>query len=255
MTPYISFPNSFKRDLLAGKRLIGLWSSLASPIAMEVLGLAGYDWLLMDAEHSPNDPLTFVPQLMALKDSASAPVARPSSNDMVELKRLLDIGFYNFLIPFVETPEQARYAVAATRYPPQGVRGVSVSQRSNRYGTVPDYMKGINNEICVLVQIESRLGMSHVRDIAKVEGVDGIFIGPSDLAAAMGHLGNPKHPEVQEAIKHLFGEAKACGKASGILAPVEEDARRYIEWGVGFIAVGSDLGVFKNSTQALRDRF
>ena len=255
MTPYISFPNSFKRDLLAGKRLIGLWSSLASPIAMEVLGLAGYDWLLMDAEHSPNDPLTFVPQLMALKDSASAPVARPSSNDMVELKRLLDIGFYNFLIPFVETPEQARYAVAATRYPPQGVRGVSVSQRSNRYGTVPDYMKGINNEICVLVQIESRLGMSHVRDIAKVEGVDGIFIGPSDLAAAMGHLGNPKHPEVQEAIKHLFAEAKACGKASGILAPVEEDARRYIDWGVGFIAVGSDLGVFKNSTQALRDRF
>ena len=255
MTPYISFPNSFKRDLLAGKRLIGLWSSLASPIAMEVLGLAGYDWLLMDAEHSPNYPLTFVPQLMALKDSASAPVARPSSNDMVELKRLLDIGFYNFLIPFVETPEQARYAVAATRYPPQGVRGVSVSQRSNRYGTVPDYMKGINNEICVLVQIESRLGMSHVRDIAKVEGVDGIFIGPSDLAAAMGHLGNPKHPEVQEAIKHLFGEAKACGKASGILAPVEEDARRYIEWGVGFIAVGSDLGVFKNATQGLRDRF
>ena len=255
MTPYISFPNSFKRDLLAGKRLIGLWSSLASPIAMEVLGLAGYDWLLMDAEHSPNDPLTFVPQLMALKDSASAPVARPSSNDMVELKRLLDIGFYNFLIPFVETPEQARYAVAATRYPPQGVRGVSVSQRSNRYGTVPDYMKGINNEICVLVQIESRLGMSNVREIAKVEGVDGIFIGPSDLAAAMGHLGNPKHPEVQEAIKHLFGEAKACGKASGILAPVEEDARRYIEWGVGFIAVGSDLGVFKNATQGLRDRF
>ena len=255
MTPYISFPNSFKRDLLAGKRLIGLWSSLASPIAMEVLGLAAYDWLLLDAEHSPNDPLSFVPQLMALKDSASAPVARPSSNDMVELKRLLDIGFYNFLIPFVETPEQARYAVAATRYPPQGVRGVSVSQRSNRYGTVPDYLKGINNEICVLVQIESRLGMSNVREIAKVEGVDGIFIGPSDLAAAMGHLGNPKHPEVQEAIKHLFGEAKICGKASGILAPVEEDARRYIDWGVGFIAVGSDLGVFKNATQALRDRF
>lgn len=254
-SPYISFPNSFKRDLLAGKRQIGLWSSLASPIAMEVLGLAGYDWLLLDAEHSPNDPLTFVPQLMALKDSASAPVARPSSNNMVELKRLLDIGFYNFLIPFVETPEQARYAVAATRYPPQGVRGVSVSQRSNRYGTVPDYLKGINNEICVLVQIESRLGMSNVREIAKVEGVDGIFIGPSDLAAAMGHLGNPKHPEVQEAIRHLFGEAKACGKASGILAPVEEDARRYMEWGVGFIAVGSDLGVFKSSTQALKDRF
>ena len=255
MTPYQSFPNSFKRDLLAGKRQIGLWSSLASPIAMEVLGLAGYDWLLLDAEHSPNDPLTFVPQLMELKDSSSAPVARPSSNNMVELKRLLDLGFYNFLIPFVETPEQARYAVAATRYPPQGVRGVSSTQRSNRYGTVPNYMKGINDEICVLIQIESRLGTTNVREIAKVEGVDGIFIGPADLAAAMGHLGNPNHPEVQEAIKHLFGEAKACGKASGILAAVEEDARRYIDWGVGFIAVGSDVGVFKNSTQALKDRF
>jgi 2-dehydro-3-deoxyglucarate aldolase len=255
MTPYQSFPNSFKRDLLAGKRLIGLWSSLASPITVEVLGLAGYDWLLLDGEHSPNDPLTFVPQLMALKDSASAPVARPSSNDTVELKRLLDIGFYNFLIPFVETPEQARRAVAATRYPPQGVRGVSVSQRSNRYGTVPDYLKGINDEICVLIQIESRQGMANIRDIAKVEGVDGLFVGPSDLAAAFGHLGNPKHAEVQEAIKRLFEEAKACGKPSGILAPVEEDARRYIEWGASFVAVGSDLGLFRNATQGLRDRF
>ncbi len=253
--PYQSFPNSFKRNLLAGKRLIGLWSSLGSPITMEVLGLAGFDWLLLDGEHSPNDPLTFVPQLMALKDSASAPVARPSSNDTVELKRLLDIGFYNFLIPFVETPEQARRAVAATRYPPQGVRGVSVSQRGNRYGTVPDYLKGINSEICVLVQIESRQGMSNIRDIAKVEGVDGIFVGPSDLAAAFGHLGNPKHPEVQEAIAKLFAEAKACGKPSGILTPVEEDARRYLEWGASFVAVGSDLGLFRNATQALRDRF
>ncbi len=253
--PYQSFPNGFKRDLLAGKRLIGLWSSLASPITIEVLGLAGFDWLLLDGEHSPNDVATFIPQLMALKDSRSAPVVRPSSNNEIEIKRLLDAGFYNFLIPFVESEEQARRAVAATRYPPQGIRGVAVSQRSNRYGTVPDYLKGINEQICVLVQIESRRGMEAVRDIASVDGVDGVFIGPSDLAAALGHLGNPKHPEVQDAIRSLFADVKSCGKPSGILTPVEEDARRYLEWGATFVAVGSDLGLFRAGTQALRDRF
>lgn len=254
-TPYQCYPNSFRRDLRAGKRLIGLWSSLASPIAMEVLGLAGYDWLLLDGEHSPNDVLTFIPQLMALKDSRSAPVARPASNDAVELKRLLDAGFYNFLIPFIETVEQAQRAVAATRYPPQGIRGVSVSQRSNRYGTVPGYLQGVNDEICVLLQIESRKGMDAVRQIASVDGVDGIFIGPSDLAAALGHLGNAAHPEVQAAIRHLFDEVRACGKPAGILTGVEEEAKRYLEWGATFVAVGSDLSVFRKATQALRDRF
>jgi 2-dehydro-3-deoxyglucarate aldolase len=253
--PYQSFPNSFKRDLLAGNVLIGLWSSLASPITMEVLGLAGFDWLLLDGEHSPNDVLTFIPQLMALKDSRSAPVARPASNNEIELKRLLDAGFYNFLIPFVETTEQAARAVAATRYPPQGIRGVSVSQRGNRYGTVPDYLKGINQQICVLVQIESRKGMAAARDIAAVDGVDGIFVGPSDLAAALGHLGHPNHPEVQAAIAAVFADAKASGKPTGILTPVEADARRYLDMGATFVAVGSDLGLFRHATQALRDRF
>ena len=155
-TPYQSFPNSFKRDLLAGKRLIGCWSSLANAITTEVLGVAGFDWILLDGEHSPNDVTTFIPQLMALKDSPSAPVVRPASNNEVEMKRLLDAGFYNFLVPFVESADEALRAVRATRYPPQGVRGVSVSQRSNRYGTVPDYFKSINDHICVMVQIESR---------------------------------------------------------------------------------------------------
>src|SRR5665647_1404392 len=153
-TPYQSFPNGFKRDLLAGKKLIGCWSSLASFITTEVLGVAGFDWLLIDGEHSPNDMGTYIPQLMALKDSVSAPVVRPSWNNPVEIKRLLDAGFYNFLIPFVENVDEAHKAVAATRYPPQGMRGVSVSQRSNRYGTVPDYFKGVNDQICVMVQIE-----------------------------------------------------------------------------------------------------
>lgn len=253
--PYNAFPNQFKHDLAAGKRLIGCWCSLASPITTEVLGIAGFDWLLLDGEHSPNDALSFIPQLMALKDSVSAPVVRPSWNNAVEIKRLLDAGFYNFLVPFIESADDAKRAVAATRYPPQGVRGVSVSQRNNRYGTVPGYFQTINEQVCVLVQIESRAGMAALPEIAAVDGVDGIFVGPSDLAAALGHLGNAAHPQVQEAIASLFAVARQAGKPAGILAPVEADARRYLELGASFVAVGSDLGAFRNATQALVDRF
>lgn len=255
MTPYQPFPNSFKRDLLAGKTLVGCWSSLSNAITTEVLGIAGFDWILLDGEHSPNDMSTYIPQLMALKDSASAPIVRPTCNDGVEIKRLLDAGFYNFLVPFVESAEEARRAVAATRYPPQGVRGVSVSQRSNRYGTVADYFKTINNEICVMVQIESIAGVKAARDIAALDGVDCIFVGPSDLAAGLGHLGDAGHPEVQAAIAAVFADAKACGKPCGILAPVEADARRYMAMGATFVGVGSDLGVFRSATQALCDRY
>jgi 2-dehydro-3-deoxyglucarate aldolase len=254
-TPYNGFPNRFRQDLLAGKRLIGCWCSLANPITTEVLGVAGFDWLLLDGEHSPNDVTTFIPQLMALKDSVSAPVVRPSWNDPVELKRLLDAGFYNFLIPFVESADAARAAVAATRYPPQGMRGVSVSQRSNRYGTVADYFTSANEQMCVIVQIESRAGIAAAQEIAAVEGVDCIFVGPSDLAAGLGHLGNATHPEVQAAMQSIFAAAKAQSKPIGILAPVEADARRYMEMGATFVAVGSDLGAFRSVTQALRDRY
>jgi 2-dehydro-3-deoxyglucarate aldolase len=252
---YRAFPNSFKRRLLAGERLIGCWCSLANPITTEVLGVAGFDWLLLDGEHSPNDVTTFIPQLMALKDSASAPVVRPSWNDAVEIKRLLDAGFYNFLVPFVQTADDARRAVAATRYPPDGVRGVSVSQRSNRYGTVADYFAGINAEISVMVQIESRAGLAAAAAIAAVDGVDGIFVGPSDLAAGLGHLGDANHPSVQAAIAQAFTAAKAAAKPIGILAPIEADARRYLAMGATFVAVGSDLGAFRSATQQLRDRY
>ena len=255
VTPYQSFPNTFKRDLLAGKRLIGCWSSLANAITTEVLGLAGFDWILLDGEHSPNDVTTFIPQLMALKDSLSAPVVRPSCNSQVEIKRLLDAGFYNFLVPFVESAAEARRTVAATRYPPQGIRGVSVSQRSNRYGTLPDYFMAINEQICVMVQIESVAGVAAVREIASVDGVDCIFVGPSDLAANLGHLGNPGHADVQAAIAAVFADAKACGKSSGILAPAEPDARRYLGMGATFVGVGSDLGAFRAATQALCERY
>ena len=253
--PYQPFPNSFKRDLLAGKKLIGIWSSLANEITAEVLGVAGFDWVVLDGEHSPNNVRTFITQLMALKDSPTAPVVRPTCNNAVEIKLLLDSGFYNFLIPFVESADEARSAVSATRYPPQGIRGVSVSQRSNRFGTVPDYFKNVNQHICVMVQIESRAGVAAVKDIAAVEGVDCIFVGPSDLAAALGHLGNASHPEVQAAIAQVFADAKAAGKPSGILAPVEADARRYVAMGATVVGVGSDLGAFRSATQALCDRY
>jgi 2-dehydro-3-deoxyglucarate aldolase len=253
--PYQPFPNSFKHDLLAGKKLIGCWSSLSNAITAEILGLAGFDWILLDGEHSPNDVSTFIPQLMALKDSRSAPIVRPTSNNEHEIKRLLDSGFYNFLIPFVESAQQAVRAVSFTRYPPQGVRGVSVSQRGNRYGTVTDYFKSVNQHICVIVQIESIAGVAAVNEIAAVDGVDCIFVGPSDLAAGLGHLNNPAHPEVQQAIATIFAVAKACGKPSGILAPVPEQARRYLDMGATFVGVGSDLGCFRASTQALCDSY
>jgi 2-dehydro-3-deoxyglucarate aldolase len=254
-TPYTAFPNRFRQDLIARKRLIGCWASLGSPITTEVLGVAGFDWILLDAEHAPNDVLTLVPQLMALKDSVSAPVVRPPWNDMVVIKRLLDAGFHNFLVPFVESADEARRAVAATRYPPVGVRGVSVSQRSNRYGAVPDYFKVVNDNIAVMVQIESRGGVEAASSIAAVDGVDGLFIGPSDLAAAYGFLGAAGHPEVQEAMTRVFAAAKAAGKPMGILAPVEDDARRYMQMGATFVAVGSDLGALRMATQALRDKY
>jgi len=248
-------PNRFRQDLLQGKTLIGCWAAMGSAYATEVLGVAGFDWVLLDGEHAPNGITTFVPQLMALKGSKSAPVVRPPCNEPVVIKRLLDIGFYNFLIPFVETQQQAELAVAATRYPPAGIRGVSVSHRSNMFGTVPDYFNQINDNITVMVQIESQAGLDNLDAIAAVDGVDGLFVGPSDLAAALGHLGQAGHPQVQEAIRHIFARAKAQGKASGILAPVEADARRYLEWGATFVAVGSDLGIYRAGTQALCDRF
>ena len=222
--PYRPFPNQFRADLRAGKRLIGCWASLAAPITAEILGLAGFDWILLDGEHSPNDVTTLVPQLMALKGSPSAPVVRPPCNEPIIIKRLLDIGFHNFLLPNVETADQARSAVAATRYPPKGIRGVSVAHRSNMYGTVPGYFRDIDDNITVVVQIESRAGFAAVDEIAAVEGVDGLFVGPS-------------------------------GKAAGILAGVEADARRYLDWGATFVAVGSDLGLFRAASQALSDRF
>jgi 2-dehydro-3-deoxyglucarate aldolase len=193
--------------------------------------------------------------LMALKDSSSAPIVRPQWSEPVIVKRLLDIGFFNFLFPFINSAEEARAAVAATRYPPEGIRGVSISHRGNKYGYVPDYHATVNDNITVLVQIESQQGLDNVEAIAKVDGVDGLFIGPSDLSVALGHFNEPMHPEVQEAMQRILEVGKATGTAVGILAPVEAHARHYLEMGMTFVSVGADQGLFKNATLELRKKF
>jgi 2-dehydro-3-deoxyglucarate aldolase len=254
-SPYQALPNTFRAAVRNGDRLIGCWASLASPISTELLGTVGFDWILLDAEHAPNDVLTLIPQLMALKDSRSAPMVRPPANENVAIKRMLDAGFFNFLIPFVDSAADARRAVAATRYPPHGVRGVSVGQRGNRYGAVADYLQIANDNICVVMQIESRAAVEAIDEICAVDGVDAVFVGPSDLAAAYGHLGNASHPEVQQAIAHVFERAKAAGKPCGILAPVQQDAERYLAMGSTLVAVCADMGLLRNAANGVRQHF
>jgi 4-hydroxy-2-oxoheptanedioate aldolase len=248
-------PNRFKRAIAQGERQIGLWSTLCSPIAAEALAYSGFDWLLLDTEHSPNEVPMIMNQLQAMAASATIPIVRPAWNDPVLFKRLLDIGTWNFLVPFVQNAEEASQAVASTRYPPAGIRGVSVSQRANRYGRITDYFQKANDEICVLVQVETSTAVGMVDQIAGVDGVDGVFVGPSDLAAGIGHLGNPKHPEVQAAIGKALEACKKAGKPAGILAFNEDDARGYLDAGFVFVAVGSDLGLLTRNADALARKF
>src|SRR5262245_7885956 len=254
MTTQVS-KNLFKQAIREGRPQIGLWTSLCSNLAAEVIAGAGFDWILIDTEHSPNElPIVFS-QLQALVGGTAAPVVRPAWNDMVLMKRLLDVGVQNLLIPYVQTVEEARTAVAFTRYPPQGIRGVAVTHRGNRYGRVKDYFKRIGEEICVLLQIETRLALQNLEAIAAVEGVDGLFIGPSDLAAALGHLGEPGHPEVRAAIEDALKRIRKAGKAPGILAPVEADARYWLSVGCVVLAVGSDGGLLARHSEELAAKF
>lgn len=247
--------NAFKAALARGELQIGLWSSLCSPIVAEIIGYSGFDWILVDTEHSPNEPPAVLAQLQALQAGTATPIVRPAWNDPVLLKRLLDIGAQAVLVPFVQNAEEAAKAVAACRYPPAGIRGITVSGRGSRYGRMPDYLKRADAEICVLVQVETGEALSQLEAIASVDGVDGVFIGPADLSASLGHIGNPGHPEVQEAIKSAAARLTAIGKPAGILTASEADARRYIEWGYRFVAVGSDLGLLAKNADALAKTF
>src|ERR1035437_1366315 len=244
-------PNLFKAALLDARPQIGLWSSLCSNIAAEIIGGSGFDWILIDTEHAPNEVPGLLSQLQAMVIGTPEPVVRCAWNDAVLIKRILDIGARSLLVPFVQNAGEALRAVAATRYPPLGIRGVSVAPRANLYGRIPNYHGSAHEDICVLVQVETAAALLEIEEIAGVEGVDGIFIGPSDLAADLGHLGNPNHPEVQAAIAGGGARIRAAGKAAGILTSGPNAAARYLELGFTCVAVGSDIGVLAHGTAAL----
>ncbi|QRG07021.1 HpcH/HpaI aldolase/citrate lyase family protein [Xanthobacter dioxanivorans] len=245
--------NRFKSRLLAGEVLHGLWMTLASPVAAEALSLLGHDWLMFDTEHTPLDVAGVQPLLQAAAAGRAATVVRPAWNDPVLIKRVLDMGAQTLLVPFVQTPEEARAAVAATRYPPEGVRGVAGLTRASRFGLTTDYFRVANREVCVLVQIETGAALARLEEIAAVEGVDGVFLGPSDLAASLGHLGQPGHADVQAALEDAARRILAAGKAPGILATAAVDARRYLGWGYRFVAAGVDLALLLKGAQRLHE--
>ena len=247
--------NRLKRALREGRPQIGLWSTLASPVAAEIVAGSGFDWVLLDTEHAPNDVTNVHRHLQAMQGSAASAVVRPYWNDTVLFKRLLDIGVQTLLVPFVQNAEEARSAVAATRYPPHGVRGVATTIRANGYGRAKDYLHRAHDEICVIVQIETPQAIAGIEAIAAVDGVDGLFIGPSDLAASMGHLGDSAHADVRREIESAIQRIRASGKCAGILAPVEADARHWLEVGCVFVGVGNDTGILARQTEALAARF
>jgi len=247
--------NAFKHAIAAGQLQIGLWSSLCSNIVAEVIGAAGFDWIVLDSEHSPNEIPNLMAQMQAMQGGTATPVVRPAWNDAVLAKRALDIGAQTLLFPYVQNAEEAKRAVASTLYPPQGIRGVAVATRAGRYGRTPGYLTKANAEICVLVQVETKAALNELETIGKTDGVDGVFIGPSDLAASFGHLGNPQHADVQKAIQDAVARLTKLGKPAGILTANEEEARRYIGWGYVFVAVGADIGLLRLGADALAKKF
>ncbi|HEV8020471.1 MAG TPA: 4-hydroxy-2-oxoheptanedioate aldolase [Candidatus Lustribacter sp.] len=252
----LSNANPFKRALRDGRTQIGMWLALANPYTAEICATAGFDWLLIDGEHAPNDVRSILAQLQVLAAYPASPVVRAVTGDSVLIKQLLDIGAQTLLIPMVESAEQARELVAAVRYPPRGIRGIGASiSRVSRWMAIPDYLVDGENEICLLVQVESKKGIDNLAAIAGVEGIDGVFLGPSDLAASYGHRGNPGHPEVVAAIEGAIATIIAAGNVPGLLTPDETLARRYLELGATFVAVGTEATLLANATRALAKSF
>jgi len=247
--------NQFKRALLAGQQQIGFWNSMASTTATELLSGSGFDWLLIDAEHAPNDVPGVLAQLQATMGNSTHPIVRIPQNDPIVIKRYLDIGTQTFLIPMVETVEQARAAVAATRFAPDGVRGFAGATRATRFGRVAKYHHLAHEELCLLVQIETRLGLDNLEAIAAVPGIDGLFIGPGDLSADLGYLGDQGNSFVVELIEKTIHRIVAAGSRAGILTGDETLARRYMAAGCTFTAVGIDTGLLARATEAIAKKY
>lgn len=246
--------NPLKVALAEARTQIGLWQALANPYTAEICAGAGYDWLLFDGEHAPNTPQTLLAQLQAVAPYPVEPIARPPVGDPAIIKQYLDIGFRSLLIPMVESAEQARMLVSATRFPPRGIRGVaSATSRASGFGSNHRYLLDAHEDICLIVQIESHAGLDAIEAIAETDGVDALFIGPGDLSAALGHLGNPGHPDVQAAISTALARTRKAGKASGIFALSVDDAKARIEAGASFVSIGTDIGVLMRGAQNLRN--
>ncbi|HEI8866711.1 TPA: 4-hydroxy-2-oxoheptanedioate aldolase [Serratia odorifera] len=248
--------NAFKQAMQQKRPQIGLWLGLCSSYSAELLAGAGFDWLLIDGEHAPNNVQTVLGQLQAVAPYPVQPVVRPPWNDPVVIKQLLDIGAQTLLIPMIQNAEQARDAVRATRYPPQGIRGVgSALARASRWNRMPNYLQAADAQMCVLVQIETREAVKNLDEILQVDGVDGVFIGPADLSADMGFAGNPQHPQVQRTIDDAIARICAAGKAPGILMAQPDLAQHYLESGALFVAVGVDTTLLARAAEALAGRF
>ncbi|WP_066555904.1 HpcH/HpaI aldolase family protein [Croceicoccus bisphenolivorans] len=243
---------AFKDRLAAGKPLFGLWQALANNYTAEICARAGFDWLLFDGEHAPNTAQTLLAQLQATAPYPVDAIARVPLAEPVAIKQYLDIGFTTLLIPMLDSAQQARDAVAASRYPPVGIRGVaSATARATGFGADPAYLKELDSRLTLIVQIESRAALEDIDAIAAVDGVDALFIGPADLSASLGHLGNPGHPEVQAAITHARERIAAAGKPAGIFGLSPEDAQRRVEEGFAFISIGTDIGLLTKGAATL----
>jgi 4-hydroxy-2-oxoheptanedioate aldolase len=248
--------NRFKQALREGKPQIGIWVGLTQTYSAEICAGAGYDWMLIDGEHAPNTLQNIVQQLQIAAAYPVAPVVRPAWNDPVLIKQILDTGAQNLLIPMVQNAKEAAAAVAAVRYPPRGIRGVgSAVARSARWGRIPDYLKRADEEICVLVQAETGEALEALDDILAVDGVDGVFIGPADLSASLGHLGDPGHPEVVKAIDDAIVRIARAGKAPGILHTNVDNARHCLALGATFVAVAVDALLLARGAEAVAAQF
>lgn len=248
--------NTFKSYLSSEKAVLGFWSSLANPLLAELVAEnVGFQWMLFDAEHAPNDIQTLLAQLQAIRFSGLPAVVRPVRNHPVEIKRLLDIGFRSLLIPSVESAQEANNAVCATRYPPDGIRGVSAYHRNNGYGRIDNYFDFIDDVIAVIAQIETVRAMACMEEIGSVDGVDALFVGPGDLAASLGHLGQVRAPAVQEAIQEIGARARQSGLKVGIAAGSMDDVRRYRDWGYSLFTVGSDVLLFRQAVESLAQAY
>lgn len=247
--------NTFKAALKEGRHQAGLWCSIPDPAVIEAMAGAGYDWIMIDTEHSPVEPAQGLALLQAASAYPVATVVRPVVNDTALIKRWLDMGAQTLLLPYIQTAEEAKAAVAACRYGPRGVRGVTGLARANRYTRVKDYLQRAEEEICLLLQVETASAMERLEEIAGVDGVDGVFFGPSDLSASMGLIGQPNHPDVVAAIEDGIARLKAMGVAPGVLTLDPAVSRRYIAAGTAFTALGVDLALMIQAVEKLRAEF